>query len=95
MKNAHENEDDTMPELTSAELDTVKSATSNTSTIDHLTEDEPIQGQLFVCLSFLSPEGIKNCSLRGVKFRGAFPTYETATSMLQNYKNKIHYLIFL
>jgi hypothetical protein len=53
--------------------------TSDTVEIDHLTEDEPIPGQGFVCISFLSPEGIKNTTLRGVKVRGVFPTYEAAT----------------
>jgi hypothetical protein len=48
--------------------------------IDYLTEDSPIQGQSFVCVSFLSPEGIKNCSVRGVKVRGVYPSYELATN---------------
>ena len=46
--------------------------------IDHLTEDDPIPGQLFVCLSFISPEGIRNCTTRGLKVRGVYPTYEAA-----------------
>lgn len=46
--------------------------------IDYLTEDKPIENQKFFCVSFLSPEGIKNCTLRGLKFRGAFATYEEA-----------------
>lgn len=46
--------------------------------IDHLDEDRPIVGQEWICVSFLSPEGIMNCSLRGFKFRGAFPSYERA-----------------
>lgn len=46
--------------------------------IDHLDEDEPIQGQEFVCMSFLSPEKISNTTMRGVKFRGAFSTYKEA-----------------
>ena len=46
--------------------------------IDHLKEDEPIPGQKFVCLSFVSPEGIRNCSVRGVKVRGVFSTYDEA-----------------
>lgn len=51
-------------------------STQNSSTkyIDYLTEDPPIPGQLWVCVSFLSPEGIKNCSLRGLKIRGVFGT---------------------
>jgi hypothetical protein len=46
--------------------------------IDHLPEDEPIPGQLFVCLSFISPEGIRNCTTRGLKVRGVYPSYEAA-----------------
>ena len=58
------------------ELELEKS--DNPVAVDHLDEDEPIQGQAFVCISFLSPEGIKNCSLRGVKCRGVFSTYDEA-----------------
>lgn len=46
--------------------------------IDALDEDTPIQGQQFICISFLSPEGVMNTKARAVKFRGAFPTYEKA-----------------
>jgi DNA repair exonuclease SbcCD ATPase subunit len=46
--------------------------------IDHLTEDKPISGQLFVCISFLSPEGIRNCKVRGLKIRGVYGTKEEA-----------------
>ena len=46
--------------------------------IDYLTEDTPIPYQQYVCVSFLSPEGIKNCSLRGLKIRGCFATYDEA-----------------
>jgi hypothetical protein len=49
-----------------------------TKYVDHLTEDDPIPGQLWVCMSFLSPEGIKNCSVRGLKIRGVFTTREEA-----------------
>lgn len=47
---------------------------SSTKYIDYLTEDEPIHGQMWVCVSFLSPEGIKNCSVRGLKIRGVYGT---------------------
>lgn len=40
--------------------------------VDHLNEDEPLTGQKYVCISFLSPEGIKNCSVRGLKIRGVY-----------------------
>lgn len=46
--------------------------------VDHLTEDDPIPNQNWVCISFLSPEGIKNCSLRAVKIRGVYATEEQA-----------------
>ncbi len=46
--------------------------------IDHLTEDDIIPNQKFVCISFVSPEGIRNCTTRGVKIRGSYPTYDEA-----------------
>jgi len=46
--------------------------------IDHLTEDPPIVGQRFVCLSFVSPEGIRNCTTRALKIRGSYATYQEA-----------------
>ena len=39
---------------------------------DHLDEDAPIKGQEYCLFSFMSPEGIMNCNVRSVKFRGAF-----------------------
>jgi len=50
----------------------------NTKYIDHLTEDNPISSQKWVCMSFLSPEGIKNCSVRGIKIRGVYADREDA-----------------
>lgn len=49
-----------------------------TKYVDYLTEDKPIAGQLWVCISFLSPEGIRNCSVRGLKIRGVFGTRQEA-----------------
>jgi len=46
--------------------------------IDYLLEDDPIPRQNWVCISFLSPEGIRNCSLRGLKIRGVYQTKEQA-----------------
>lgn len=48
--------------------------TGNTKYIDYLDEDEVISNQKWVCVSFLSPEGIKNCTLRGLKVRGVYGT---------------------
>ena len=49
-----------------------------TKYIDYLNEDKPIPGQMWVCVSFLSPEGIKNCSVRGLKIRGVYGTRKEA-----------------
>ena len=46
--------------------------------IDYLTEDDEIPGQVWYCVSFLSPEGIRNCSMRGLKVRGVYPTEDQA-----------------
>lgn len=46
--------------------------------IDHLTEDSQIANQSYVCLSFVSPEGIKGCTMRALKVRGVYPSYEKA-----------------
>lgn len=46
--------------------------------IDHLTNDPLIDNQQWVCMSFVSPEGIKNCTLRALKIRGVFATREEA-----------------
>lgn len=66
--------------------------TDSTVYVDHLDEDERLcfphaidkkervleDYQNFYCVSFLSPEGIKNCSLRGLKIRGIFGTKKEA-----------------
>lgn len=46
--------------------------------IDNLREDDIIPNQRFVCLSFVSPEGIRNCNMRALKIRGCFPTHAEA-----------------
>lgn len=51
---------------------------SDTRKIDYLTEDAPLAGQSYVCMSFLSPEGIRNCKVRGLKIRGVFATRDEA-----------------
>lgn len=45
---------------------------------DLLNEDPPVFGQKWVCLSFLSPEGVRGCTVRGVKIRGSYDTREDA-----------------
>ena len=49
--------------------------------IDCLDEDDPIAGQQYVLLSFVSPEGIMNCKIRGVKVRGVYDSLEKANKM--------------
>lgn len=56
--------------------------------IDYLTEDAPIPGQRFVCISFVSPEGIKNCNIRSLKVRGVFDTYEEAKKQAEDLQKK-------
>jgi hypothetical protein len=46
--------------------------------IDHLKEDDPVSGQKFVLLSIVTPELIKNCSVRGIKIRGVYGTEQEA-----------------
>ncbi len=64
----------------------------NTTIIDHLKEDEPISGQRFVLLSIVTPELIKNCTVRGIKIRGVYATEQEArirASELQK-KDQLH-----
>lgn len=56
--------------------------------IDYLTEDEPISGQKYVCISFVSPEGIKNCNIRCLKVRGVFEDYEQARKHAETLQKK-------
>ena len=51
--------------------------------IDHLDEDTPIANQKWVCMSFLSPESIKNCKIRGLKIRGVYSSKEEADKRAQ------------
>jgi len=46
--------------------------------IDYLLEDDVINSQKYCCISFLSPEGVSESNIRGVKVRGCYATYEEA-----------------
>ena len=59
--------------------------------IDCLDEDEEIRGQKWVLLSFVSPEGVMNCKVRGVKVRGVFSTEIEARSACDKLKQKDKY----
>lgn len=59
--------------------------------IDHLDEDEPITGQNFALVSFVSPEGVKNTSLRALKIRGVFPDIDSAQKKAEELNTKDKY----
>jgi hypothetical protein len=46
--------------------------------IDQLSEDTPIPNQGWCCISFISPETLKNCNFRGIKVRGVYATKDEA-----------------
>nr|QBK88969.1 MAG: uncharacterized protein LCMiAC02_00620 [Mimivirus LCMiAC02] len=56
--------------------------------IDRLREDDPIPRQNFVCLSFVSPEGIKNCTIRSIKVRGVYATRKEADERADYLRNE-------
>lgn len=64
---------------------------SKYTVVDHLDEDVPVKGQEFCLFSFLSPEGVMNCNVRAVKFRGAYPTLEGAEKAAREIENKDKY----
>lgn len=67
-----------------------------TTEIDHLTQDDPIPGQNWVCISFLSPEGLKNCTTRGLKIRGVYETKDQAESRASEIQKKDpHFHVFV
>lgn len=59
--------------------------------IDKLDEDDVIPGQLYCLMSFISPERIMNCDIRGVKIRGVYPSREKAEKALEILKKKDKY----
>jgi hypothetical protein len=59
--------------------------------IDCLTEDKPIERQKYVLLSFISPEGLMNCTTRGVKVRGVYASLDEAQVASDKLKKKDKY----
>lgn len=55
--------------------------------VDYLDEDSELRGQKYVCLSFLSPEGVANCKVRGLKVRGVYGTREEAEGRCKTLQN--------
>ena len=64
---------------------------SNYTVIDHLDEDVPIRGQEYCLFSFLSPEGVMNCDVRALKFRGAYPSMVEAEKAVRKLEKKDKY----
>ena len=62
---------------------------------DHLSEDPVIPGQQYCLLSFMSPEGIMNCNVRAVKFRGAFPSLKEAQKHAEKLEKEDKYFKIL
>lgn len=60
-------------------------------TADVLSEDPPIKGQVFVVLSFLSPERVKGSDpgLRALKVRGVYATREEAEARSKHIRDTI------
>lgn len=47
--------------------------------IDYLSEDDlPENSHTHICYSFMSPEGVRNCTMRAIKTRGTFKSLEDA-----------------
>lgn len=51
---------------------------NNTKKVDLLPEDPPFKNYKYFNISFVSPEGVKNCNLRLVKVRGVYRTQKEA-----------------
>ena len=62
---------------------------SNVKEIDYLDEDPVIESQRWICVSFLSPEAVKNCKVSGWKFRGAFATQQEAEAHAKQIQEKL------
>lgn len=58
---------------------------------DNLDEDVVMPDQQYALFSFMSPEGIMNCNMRLIKFRGAFPTMEKAREKAEELKKTDKY----
>lgn len=57
--------------------------------IDFLKEDPVVPNQKYVLLSFLSPEGIRNCKVRGLKVRGVFDDFESAKKYSETLRSTV------
>jgi hypothetical protein len=76
-----ENQENTEPAM--------KVDTKQYTEIDHLDESQPpsIDQQIYL-VSFVSPEGVANCSIRGIKIWGVFPNDEAARKFANDRKDR-------
>ena len=56
--------------------------------IDYLVESKPIDGQKLHLISFLTPEGVKNCNIRAYKVYASCDTEEEFTRLVEQYKSE-------
>jgi hypothetical protein len=59
--------------------------------IDCLDEDVVIPDQIYALMSFVSPEGVMNCNVRGVKVRGVYATRQEADTACEKLKKQDKY----
>jgi len=78
-------------EETNIETEVKKDDLSRYTVVDHLDEDEPIRGQEYCLFSFLSPEGVMNCNIRALKFRGAYSNIDDAKAAARELEKKDKY----
>ena len=79
---------DTFVEQKKSEIDMSKYTVVDA---DHLDEDKVDDSQKYSLFSFLSPEGIMNCNIRAVKFRGAFSSMEEAEKAVKELEKEDPY----
>lgn len=94
-QNTDDNVDDELDELEFVNQDDTKVTTSDDvlkyTNVDTLDEDKSIPNQKWVLMSFISPEGIMNCKIRGVKVRGVFATEDEAKAACEKLKKTDKY----
>ena len=81
MKNKMENEMDNLEDIVFENQDETvieKEDDKEYTKIDNLEDDPEISNQQWACISFISPEGVHNCKVRGIKIRGVYSTKEQA-----------------
>lgn len=85
------NTDDEVDEVTDSEDENNEEVNTKYTKIDNLDEDKVISGQTHVCISFVSPEGVMNTTLRSVKIRGVFDSEEKAKAHAAKLQKKDKY----